>query len=142
KRMNVLMKPDAVVTRERIKGSRSNRKIDSKTMFPDVILVSTGGGSNGRMNTKKTKATSHDHYWYGRLTAIDPTSLSIAVTRADGQRRLFHVTDHTNIQISGGTHAGWANLQLGGVLEVDWIPGDNDTSATVLEAHSIALTKS
>jgi len=133
--------PATLITRDGAPSSLSALEIGSQTVFPDVILISTDLAADGSVIASKIKATSRDHYWYGRLTAINPANLTIAVTRADGQRRLFQVDDRTNIQAFGAGHAGWANLQLGGVLEVVWIPGDNDDNATVLDAHSIVLNK-
>jgi hypothetical protein len=133
--------PAAKISRDGVPSSLSGLEVGTQTVFPDVILVSTDVAGDGTLIAAKIKATSRDHYWYGRLAAIDPTSLTIAVTRADGQRRVFHVNDRTNIQNFGGGHAGWGNLQLGGVLEVVWIPGDNDNTTPVLEAHAIVLNK-
>jgi hypothetical protein len=139
--LTMKVSPAAVITRDGVPSSLSALEIGSQTVFPDVILVGTSVAADGSAVAGKIKATSRDHFWYGRLTAIDPTSLTIAVTRADGQRRVFHVNERTNIQRFGAGHAEWENLQLGGVLEVVWIPGDNDDNAAVLEAHSIVLNK-
>jgi hypothetical protein len=139
--LTMRVSPAASITRDGAPSSLSALEMGTQTVFPDVVLVSSSVAADGSLVAGKIKATSRDHYWYGRLTAIDPTSLTIAVTRANGQRRLFQVNDRTNIQLSGAGRAGWSNLQLGGVLEVVWIPGDNDNNATVLDAHSIVLNK-
>jgi hypothetical protein len=133
--------PAAVITRDGVPSSLTALEIGSQTVFPDVILVGAAPAADGSLVANKIKATSRDHYWYGRLSAMDPSSLTIAVTRSDGQRRTFHLNDRTNLQNFGGGNAGWNNLQFGGVLEVTWIPGDNDSSATVLEAHTVVLNK-
>jgi hypothetical protein len=133
--------PATLITRDGAPSSLSALEIGSQTVFPDVILISTDLAADGSVIASKIKATSRDHYWYGRLTGIDPANLTIAVTRADGQRRVFQVNDRTNIQAFGAGNVGWQNLKLGGVLEVVWIPGDNDDNATVLDAHSIVLNK-
>jgi hypothetical protein len=139
--LTMRVSPAALITRDGAPSTLSALEIGSQTVFPDVVLVSTAVAAGGGLVAGKIKATSRDHYWYGRLTGIDPTSLSIAVTRADGQRRVFRVTERTNIQLFGAGHADWSNLKLGGVLEVVWIPGDNDDKAAVLDAHSIVLNK-
>ena len=63
------------------------------------------------------------------------------MTRADGQRRAFHLNDRTNLVLFGKGNAEWNALKVGGVVEVVWIPGDSDTGATVLEAHMVVLNK-
>ena len=116
-------------------------EIGSSTVIPDFVLVNTVGGAGGTLVVSRIKATSRDHYWYGHLTSIDPSTLTIGVTRADGQRRSFHLNDRTNVLEFGRGNVAWSALHVGGIVEVVWIPGNSDDSASVREAHSVVLDK-
>jgi hypothetical protein len=131
----------ATITRDGVAVPLSALEIGSSTVIPDSLLVSVGGAADGSPVATKIKATSRDHYWYGRLTSIDPSSLTIVVTRADGQRRAFHLNDRTNVLKYGGGNVPWNSIHVGGTVEVVWIPGDSDTSSSILEAHFVVLDK-
>jgi hypothetical protein len=139
--LTMLVGSGATITRDGVAAHLSDLEIGSSTVIPDALLVSIGGTANGSLVAAKIKATSRDHYWYGHLTSIDPSSATIVVTRADGQRRTFHLNDRTNVLEYGGGNVAWSAMHVGGTAEAVWIPGDSDTSASILEAHFVVLDK-
>jgi hypothetical protein len=131
----------AVITRDGEPAPFSELETGGRTAVPDAVIVSAAGAADGTLVAAKIKATSRDHFWYGRLTGLDPSSDTITVTRADGQRRAFHLYDRTNLIQYGAGNAEWNALRMGVAVEVVWIPGDNDDNAPVLEAHMVVLNK-
>jgi len=131
----------AAITRDGAPAQLGDLEIGSSTVIPDFVLVNTVGGAGGTLVVSRIKATSRDHYWYGHLTSIDPSTLTIGVTRADGQRRSFHLNDRTNVLEFGRGNVAWSALHVGGIVEVVWIPGNSDDSTSVREAHSVVLDK-
>ncbi len=131
----------AAITRDGAPAQLGDLEIGSRMVIPDFVLVSTVGGAGGTLVVSRIKATSRDHYWYGHLTSIDPSTLTIVVTRANGQRRSFHLNDRTNVLKFGGGNVAWSSLHVGGIVEVVWIPGNSDDSTSVREAHSVVLDK-
>jgi hypothetical protein len=131
----------ATITRDGVPVPLSALEIGSSTVIPDSLLVSMAGAADGSLVATKIKATSRDHYWYGHLTSIDPSTVTLVVTRADGQRRAFHLNDRTNVLEYGAGNVAWSAIRVGGTVEIVWIPGNSDTSASILEAHFVVLDK-
>jgi hypothetical protein len=113
----------------------------SITAVPDAVLVSATAASNGKLVASRVKAVSRDHFWYGRITGLNPSAATISVTRADGQRRTFLLHERTNVIQYGAGNVEWKAIKMGGMVEVIWIPGDSDTNAPVLAAHMVVLNK-
>jgi hypothetical protein len=131
----------ASITRDGVPVHLGDLETGSSTAISDHILVATAGTTAGGPLVTRIKATSRDHFWYGHMTSIDPSSATVVVTRADGQRRAFQLNDRTNVLQFGAGNVAWSALHVGGMVEVDWIPGDSENRAPVLQAHSIVLNK-
>jgi hypothetical protein len=132
--------PNAVITRDGAPARLTDLETGSRTSIPDAVLVSGGSAAGGTSLITKIKATSRDHYWYGRLIAIDPNTDTIVVLRADGQRHTFHLSSRSSVQQYGGKNVPWNVMRVGMQVEVVWIPGQSDDDA-ILEAHNVVLNK-
>jgi hypothetical protein len=131
----------AVITRDGAPARLSELETGSRTAIPDAVLVSGTSAADGSALITKIKASSRDHYWYGRLTAIDPNADTVLVLRADGQRRTFHLNSRSTVQQFGGANVPWNAMRVGMQVEVIWIPGQSDDGSAVLEAHKVVLNK-
>jgi hypothetical protein len=133
--------PTASITRDGDPARLSDLEAGSQTVVPDVVLVTAVANADGSATATKIKATSRDHFWYGSLSAINASASTISVTRADGQRRTFHLNDRTNVIQYGAGNALWKAMRVGMMVDVGWIPGDNDAGAAIIEAHTVILNK-
>jgi hypothetical protein len=133
--------PAAVITRDGDPARLSNLEAGSQTVVPDVVLVSVQANADGSGTATRISATSRDHFWYGTLSSIDTSTSTIVVTRSDGQRRSFHLNDRTNVIKYGAANVAWNTMHVGMLVDVGWIPGENDANATILEAHTVILNK-
>jgi hypothetical protein len=130
----------AEIIRDGVPARLTDLGSGDQSSVPDAVLVN-GGMSAGKATATKIKATSRDHFWYGRLTGIDPANATIVVTRADGQRRAFHLNSRSTIAQFGRNNVPWQAMQVGMPAEVVWIPGENDSDVTLFEAHRVVLNK-
>jgi hypothetical protein len=133
--------PTTTITRDDDPARLTDLEVGSQTVVPDVVLVSVAANADGSVTALRIKATSRDHFWYGALSSINPSTSTIVVTRADGQRRSFHLNDRTNVIQYGAGNALWKAMRIGMMVDVGWIPGDNDAGAAILEAHTVILGK-
>jgi hypothetical protein len=131
----------AAITRDGEPARLADLETGSQTAVPDALLLSAIPMADGSMLISKIKATSRDHYWHGRLVAIDPSTTTITVVRADGQRRTFHLHFRTTVAQFGGKNVPWNTMRIGSTVEVIWIPGDSDGGAAILEADRVMLNK-
>jgi hypothetical protein len=131
----------AAITRDGAPAKLSDLETGSQTSVPDALLVSAVPTADGGMLASKIRASSRNHYWYGRLTVIDPSTTTIRVLRADGQQRTFHLHFRTTITQFGAKNVQWSAMKTGSMVEVIWIPADSDAGAAIYEADRIILNK-
>jgi hypothetical protein len=139
--LSMKLAPGAAITRDGAPAQLSELETGSQLAVPDALLLSAVPTADGGMLVSKIKATSRDHYWYGRLVAIDPSTETIRVVRADGQQRAFHLHSRTTVNQFGAKNVPWSAMRTGSMVEVVWIPGDSDDNAAILEADRVILNK-